>query len=103
VNVESNLSYPDGEYSSATTDIHVGYEGVNTSGKLAYYVQGGPAVNHSEAADDTDLDFSGKVGAAYAIADATSVYGEISGITDEDSTGDSLVNWGAKAGVKFTF
>ncbi len=103
VNVESNLSYPDGEYSSATTDIHVGYEGVNTSGKLAYYVQGGPAVNHSEAADDTDLDFSGKVGAAYAIADATSVYGEISGITDEDSAGESLVNWGAKAGVKFTF
>ena len=103
VNVESNLSYPDGAYSSATTDVHVGYEGVNETGKLAYYVQGGPAVNHSEAADDTDLDFSGKVGAAYAIADATSVYGEISGITDEDSTGDSLVNWGAKAGVKFTF
>ena len=103
VNVESNLSYPDGEYSSATTDIHVGYEGVNTSGKLAYYVQGGPAVNHSEAADDTDLDFSGKVGVSYAVADATSVYGELSGATDEDTAGESLVNWGAKAGVKFTF
>ena len=102
VNVESNLSYPDGEYSGATTDVHVGYEGTN-GGKLAYYVQGGPAVSHSESADDTDLDFSGKVGAAYAIADATSVYGELSGITDEDSNGDSLVNWGAKAGVKFTF
>ena len=24
VNVESNLSYPDGEYSAATTDIHIG-------------------------------------------------------------------------------
>ena len=103
VNVESNLSYPDGSYSGATTDIHVGYEGVNTTGKIAYYVQGGPALNHSEAADDTDLDFSAKVGAAYAIADATSVYGEISGATDEDSNGDSLVNWGAKAGVKFAF
>jgi|TARA_B100001996_G_scaffold5184_1_gene4358 hypothetical protein len=103
VNVESNLSYPDGAYSSATTDVHVGYEGVNETGKLAYYVQGGPALNHAESTDDTDLDFSGKVGAAYAIADATSVYGEISGITDEDSAGESLVNWGAKAGVKFTF
>tara|TARA_B100001996_G_scaffold361980_1_gene329138 strand:- start:21 stop:410 length:390 start_codon:yes stop_codon:yes gene_type:complete len=103
VNVESNLSYPDGSYSSATTDVHIGYEGVNETGKLAYYVQGGPAVSHSEAADDTDLDFSGKVGASYAVADATSLYGEISGITDEDATGDSLVNWGAKAGVKFTF
>ena len=103
VNVESNLSYPDGEYSSASTDIHVGYEGVNETGKLAYYVQGGPAVNHSESADDTDLDLSGKVGVSYAVAEATSVYGEISGATDEDSAGESLVNWGAKAGVKFTF
>ena len=103
VNVESNLSYPDGEYSSATTDIHLGYEGVNDTGKLAYYVQGGPAVSHAESTDDTDLDFSGKAGLSYAIADATSLYGELSGITDEDSNGDSLVNWGAKAGVKFTF
>ena len=103
VNVESNLSYPDGSYSSAVTDVHIGYEGVIDTGKLAYYVQGGPAVSHSEAADDTDVDFSGKVGAAYAIAEATSLYGELSGITDEDSSGDSLINWGAKAGVKFTF
>ena len=102
VNVESNLSYPDGEYSGASTDVHVGYEGTN-GGKLAYYVQGGPAINHSESADDTDLDFSGKVGLSYAVAEATSVYGELSGATDEDATGDSLVNWGAKAGVKFTF
>ena len=103
VNFESNLSYPDGSYSSAVTDVHIGYEGVNDTGKLAYYVQGGPAVSHSEAADDTDVDFSGKVGASYAIAEATSLYGELSGITDEDSSGDSLINWGAKAGVKFTF
>ena len=103
VNVESNLSYPDGDYSGATTDVHIGYEGVNETGKLAYYVQGGPAINHSEAADDTDVDFSGKVGASYAIAEATSLYGELSGATDEDAAGDSLVNWGAKAGVKFTF
>jgi len=103
VNVESNLSYPDGSYSGASTDVHVGYEGVNETGKLAYYIQGGPALNHSESADDTDLDVSGKVGASYAIAEATSVYGEISGATDEDAQGDALVNWGAKAGVKFTF
>ena len=86
VNVESNISYPDGDYSAATTDLHIGYEG-----------------SLSETADSTDTDFSGKVGASYAIADATDVYGELNGITDEDSTGDSLVNWGAKAGVKFTF
>ena len=27
VNVESNLSYPDGDYSSTATEIHLGYEG----------------------------------------------------------------------------
>ncbi len=101
VNVESNLSYPDGSYSSAVTDIHIGYEG--GEGKVGYYVQGGPAVSHADSTDDTDVDFSGKAGISYAVADATSVYGEISGISDEDSSGDSLVNWGAKAGVKFTF
>ena len=54
VNVESNLSYPDGDYSSAATD-------------------------------------------------SIGVYGELSGITDEDSSGDDIVNWGAKLGAKFTF
>ena len=27
VNVESNLSYPDGEYSSTATEVHIGFEG----------------------------------------------------------------------------
>ena len=36
VNVESNLSYPDGDYSSAATDVHIGYEGSTTDGKIAY-------------------------------------------------------------------
>ena len=39
VNVESNLSYPDGDYSSTATDIHLGYEGTaGAEGKIAYYV-----------------------------------------------------------------
>ena len=36
VNIESNASYPDWEYSGATTDLHVGFEG--GSGKGGYYV-----------------------------------------------------------------
>ena len=65
VNVESNLSYPDGDYSSAATDVHIGYEG--GEGKTAYYVQGGPAFQHDEAADDTETEFSGKVGASIGV------------------------------------
>ena len=104
VNVESNLSYPDGDYSSAATELHIGYEGATTDGKIAYYVQGGPSLNHSESTDDTETELSGKVGASYALAEATDVYGEISGATNgEDAAGDTVVDWGAKVGLKFTF
>ena len=101
VNVESNLSYPDGEYSSAATDVHIGYEG--GSGKVAYYVQGGPSFVHTDSSDDTETELSGKVGLSVALAESADIYGEISGITDEDATGDSIVNFGGKVGVKYTF
>ena len=101
VNVESNLTYPDGDYSATSTDVHIGFEG--TSGSVGYYVQGGPSLNHADSTDDTETDLSGKVGASFAVSDATSLYGEISGITGEDSTGEDVINWGGKAGVKFSF
>ena len=105
VNVESNLSYPDGEYSAATTDVHIGYEGtVGTEGKIAYYVQGGPSLAHTEAADKTETELSGKVGASYGINEDLGVYAELSGASaGEDSDGDTIRNYGAKIGAKFTF
>ena len=54
VNVEANASYPDGEYTTATTDIHFGFDGATEDGKVAYYVQGGPAFQHTESTDDTE-------------------------------------------------
>ena len=102
VNVESNLSYPDGDYSSATTEVHIGYEG--GEGKVAYYVQGGPSLNHAESTDDTETEFSGKVGLSVAATESLGVYGELSGASNgEDSDGDNIVDWGAKIGAKFTF
>ena len=104
VNVESNLSYPDGDYSSAATDIHIGYEGATADGKIAYYVQGGPALNHSESTDDTETELSGKVGASYGVNEDLALYGEVSGASNgEDSDGDNIIDWGAKIGAKFTF
>ena len=105
VNVESNLSYPDGDYSSAATDIHLGFEGTaGTEGKIAYYVQGGPSLNHAESTDDTETELSGKVGASYGVNEDLALYGEISGASNgEDSDGDNIVDWGAKLGAKFTF
>jgi len=105
VNVESNLSYPDGDYSSAATDIHLGFEGTaGTEGKIAYYVQGGPSLNHAESTDDTETELSGKVGASYGVSEDLALYGEVSGASNgEDSSGDNIVDWGAKIGAKFTF
>ena len=105
VNVESNLSYPDGDYSSTGTDIHLGYEGTaGAEGKIAYYVQGGPTLNHSDATDDTETEISGKIGGSYALSSDLAAYGEISGATaGEDASGDTIRNYGAKVGVKFTF
>tara|TARA_Y100001970_G_scaffold165492_1_gene202315 strand:- start:8268 stop:8738 length:471 start_codon:yes stop_codon:yes gene_type:complete len=104
VNVESNLSYPDGDYSSAATDLHIGYEGSTTDGKIAYYVQGGPSLNHAESTDDTETELSGKFGASYAATEDLALYGEISGASNgEDASGDNIIDWGAKVGAKFVF
>jgi hypothetical protein len=102
VNVESNLSYPDGDYSAATTDLHIGYEGSLTE-SADFYAQIGPAFEAVDGTDGTNTEFSGKVGVSIAATDALGVYGELSGITDEATNGDDEINWGAKLGAKFTF
>jgi len=103
VNVETNASYPDGDYTGATTDVAVGLEGTTDEGKVAYYIQGGPAFVHDEAADDTETEFSGKAGASVAVSEDLSVYGEISGISNEDAAGDDIIDFGGKIGAKFVF
>ena len=104
VNVESNLSYPDGDYSATATDLHIGYEGSVSEGKIAYYVQGGPSLNHAESTDDTETELSGKIGASFAATEDLALYGEISGASNgEDASGDNIVDWGGKIGAKFVF
>ena len=102
VNVESNISYPDGDYSGATTDLHVGFEG-SISESADFYVQGGPSFVAVDGSDGSESEFSGKAGVNIAATDSVGIYGELNAITGEDSSNDDIVNWGAKAGVKFTF
>ena len=102
VNVESNLGYPDGEYSSATTDLHIGYEG-SLSETADFYAQVGPAFVHTDSTDDTEGEISGKVGVNVAVNDSLGVYGEIAGISAEASNGDDEIDWTGKIGAKFTF
>ena len=93
VNLEATGSYPDGAYSSGGLEAVVGYEGATESG-IGWYVSGGPTVTHTETTDEFgDVELIGYAGATY-----DKFYGELSAVTNED-----LVDWGAKAGVKFTF
>ena len=101
VNVESNISYPDGDYSGATTDLHIGYEG-SISETADFYVQGGPTFVAVDGTDGSEGEISGKVGVNVAATENIGVYGEISGVTAE-ANNDDVVNWGAKLGAKFTF
>ena len=96
VNVESNASYTGNDYTSRTTDLHVGYEG--EAGQLGYYIQGGPALVNGDAVDGS-TDFSGKLGASVAASEKLDVYGEVSFITDE--TADNT--YGTKIGAKYKF
>ena len=93
VNLEATGSYPDGTYTSGGLEAVVGYEGATESG-IGYYVSGGPTVTHTETSDEFgDVEFIGYLGGSY-----DKFYGEISGVTNNDD-----IDWGAKAGVKFTF
>ena len=101
VNVESNISYPDGDYSGATTDLHIGYEG-SISENADFYVQGGPSFVAVDGTDGSEGEISGKLGVSVAATENIGVYGEISGVTAE-ANNDDVVNWGAKLGAKFVF
>ena len=96
LNAESNASYTGNDYTSRTTDLHVGYEG--DVGALGYYIQGGPAFSAADGADGS-TDFSGKLGGSVAASENLGVYGEISFKTDE--TADNA--YGTKIGAKYSF
>ena len=100
VNVETNAGWAGDDYTGATTDIHVGYEGA-LGDSASYYVQGGPAVVAVDGAD-TETEFSGKAGIGIEVAENVGVYGEVSFITTEIA-GDDELNLGGKLGVKYNF
>jgi len=97
VNVETNAGWVGDDYSGATTDIHVGYEG--EVGSASYYVQAGPAVVAVDG-EETETEFSGKAGLGLPISDALSAYGEVSFLTAED---DDDFGLGGKLGLKYNF
>ena len=99
VNVETNAGWSGSDYSGATTDLHVGYEG-ELGESAAWYVQGG-ASYVSPDGGDADTVPSGKAGISVAATESLGVYGELSFIGSGDDDIDK--GYGAKAGVKYSF
>ena len=97
VNVETNAGWVGDDYTAATTDLHVGFEG--EAGAASYYVQAGPAIVAVDG-QETDTQFSGKAGIGVPVSDAIGVYGEMSFLTAED---DDDFGLGGKLGVKYNF
>ena len=97
INAESNDGYTGKDYTGRTVDLHVGYEG--SVNKLDYYIQGGPAFTAVVDVDGTDSRFSGKVGGTFNVSDNLGVYGEFSGISNEDADN----SYGTKIGAKYSF
>ena len=97
VNVEANAGWTGDNYTGATTDVHVGYEGDLGAG--SYYVQAGPAIVAVDG-EDTETRFSGKAGVGIPVSDALGVYGEVSFLTADDA--DDL-GVGGKLGLKYNF
>jgi len=97
VNVETNAGWVGDDYTAATTDLHVGFEG--EAGAASYYIQAGPAIVAVDG-QETDTQFSGKAGVGVPVSDALGVYGELSFLTAEDEDDFGL---GGKLGVKYNF
>ena len=100
VNVEANSALTGADYTSTTTDVHVGYEGGNES--ASFYVQGGPAVVSVDGSDEADTRISGKLGGSIAATSKVDVYGEVALLTADEDTDDDNA-WATKVGVKYTF
>ena len=97
LNTEVNNGYTGSDYDGRTVDLHVGYEG--SVSKFDYYIQGGPAFTAVADVDGTDSRVSGKVGGTFNVSQNFGIYGEFSGISNEDADN----SYGTKVGAKYSF
>jgi outer membrane autotransporter protein len=97
VNAESRDGYTGSDYTNRTVDLHVGYEG--SLKKFDYYIQGGPAITAVADVDGSDTKLSGKLGGKFNVTQKLGVYGELSGISNEDADN----TYKTKIGAKYSF
>ena len=94
-NVENNAGWTGSSAHGSATDVHVGIKG--KEGSFDWYLQGGPQIQTPNG-DDTDVVFSGKVGAGVPISEKLSAYGEASIVSGKGENG-----YFTKLGVVYDF
>ena len=102
VNVEANAGWAGNDYTGATTETHLGYEGAIGDGDASWYVQGGPSIVATDEVG-TETRYSGKVGLGAALSSSVGVYGELSAATPSTNFTTKDLNVGGKLGIKYSF
>ena len=101
VNVENNTDWTGGDYETAITETHVGWE-IEAGESAVIYVQGGPAWVSVDG-EGTDREYSGKVGVAVDVTEQLNVYGEVAAITTDQEFDTEELELGTKVGFTFRF
>ena len=98
VNVENNAGFLGSDYAGSVTDLAIGYD-TNFGENATIGAQIGPAFVNPDGDVDGSTQISGKIFGDISLSEKLSVYGELAGLTSEDT--DNIYN--LKAGATFRF
>ena len=97
VNVENNAGFLGSDYAGSVTDLAIGYD--TTFGEKATLgAQIGPAFVNPDGDVDGSTQISGKVFGDISLTEKLSVYGELAGLTSEDTDNLYILKAGATDG-----
>ena len=99
-NIESNSFWTGNSYESSVTEVHAGYE-FEAGEDVGIYVQAGPAFVAVDG-EETETEYSGKVGIVADVTDKLELYGEVAVLTEDQDFSEDL-NIGLKAGATYRF
>ena len=99
VNIEANSAFLGNDYNATLLETHVGYED-SLGESAAWYIQGGPAFEFEDGAEEKATELSGKVGLGVDVTESVNVYGEVWAMTGGEIDFDEDLMVGIKSGVK---
>ena len=98
INLENNAGFLGSDYAGSVTDLAIGYD-TDLSEAATIGAQIGPAFVNPDGDVDGSTQISGKIFGDIPLSEKLSVYGELAGLTSEDT--DNLYN--LKAGATYRF